>query len=240
MSRDLYFDLLHTAVSQYDVDLLVVITSDLHKLDKLTSREISRTILEELPSFSRHYGIPLVSSLKEFVELYDEKEYSKKCQGLPNDCIAFFAGRDDLRNVKIAIKKGAILEEGLEIAAYSGHSDMVEFLLENGASNLRESLVLAVRRGHKDIVKLFLESGRVSGSDVEVAALAAILNRDQEILVYIVDTNLVTLNNLVQDIAKCNNVEAAKLFIERGVDKVDFLDEGKRFRKPRIITLASQ
>lgn len=105
---------------------------------------------------------------------------------------------------------------------------------------MRESLVLAARKGHRGIVIILLDSGRVGSRIIEEAAFAAILNRDQEMLTYILDTGLVTLNNLVQEIAKCNNVEAAKLFIERGVHPDDFLDEGKRFKKPRIIALASQ
>jgi hypothetical protein len=88
------------------------------------------------------------------VEGYDDYVYSSKCKGLPNRCLFHFAKIGDIRNLKIAIKKGA---NGWNIGMYGatqeGHFDLVKFFVEKGASNYQPSIYIAKLDGYNDIVE---------------------------------------------------------------------------------------
>ena len=134
MSFDIYVNYLDVALSRYSVDELVKVW-----YDSCISKQglaLRTTILKFLPELGKHYKISVDEnmSFQEFVKKYDDLMYENECDKSPNVCLEYFAKQGNLRNVKIAIKKGANnWNYGIREAAKGEHLDLVKFFIEKGA-----------------------------------------------------------------------------------------------------------
>lgn len=73
------------------------------------------------------------------------------------------AGNGDITAVKLFLDAGMDVNEGggaaIGLAAGRGRTDMVKFLLSQGAKPTSNALQYARTRGHKDIEKLLVDAG---------------------------------------------------------------------------------
>lgn len=104
--KDFEYRFLDELISIGNVDVLVALWQ-LSFHQKKKGKETRRYLKQALPVLCGDKGLPLTDSFRKFVEAYDEKVYSSLCARPPDYCLAFFAGRGDWRNVRIALKKGA-------------------------------------------------------------------------------------------------------------------------------------
>lgn len=95
---EVYEKLFDTALSQYNVDLLVKLWRDSLLLDKTSLKELNTNILNSLPTLREELGMPQVEkeSFPEFVRDYDEYMYSVLCNNTPNNCFLFFIKKKTL------------------------------------------------------------------------------------------------------------------------------------------------
>lgn len=102
-----YSLLLNMALSQYNVDLLIEIWSLGSKLNK-DSFEQRKIILDNIENLRRIYGIPSNDniSFRKFVRDYDEMIYDIR-KDSNNNHLVFYARKGNMRNIKMAIEKGA-------------------------------------------------------------------------------------------------------------------------------------
>ena len=62
------------------------------------------------------------------------------------------------------------VDTALFMAAEGGHHDIVELMIEKGATSFNDALCSAAYRGHRDIIKLMIEKGATSFNDAIYAA----------------------------------------------------------------------
>lgn len=159
ISPEEYLENVAIVASTGNVELLVVLWQESFYLEELGEKardEISRA----LPNLTEQYGLAPVKTFPEFVMAYDDMIFTSQCRGLLDKCLRKFAGKGDLRNVKLAFKKGAQnLEKTLYRAALGGYADVVNFLLSKGASNFGEGLYGAAQGNHPELIDLFLSLG---------------------------------------------------------------------------------
>lgn len=153
----LYYDLLNLALSQYNVDLLVVLWKDSLTLDKSSLKEINSIILEKLPFLIEHFRLSEdITSFPEFVREYDEYVYNKECIGTPRECVVMFARRGDFRNTKKALTRSSSnlhLKDAAYEAAKIGREDIVRLLYLYDELSASSALEGAARGGHVKLVK---------------------------------------------------------------------------------------
>lgn len=159
ISPEEHLENLRIVLSTRDVELLVAFWYESWRLGEL-GEEVRERIMNALPNLAFDYGLALTESFREFVQAYDEMMFVKQCPDPLNRCLSFFAGRGDLRNVRIALKKGATkVDKALHKAAYGGHLEVVKFLLDHGATEVIWGLYGAAGGGHEDLVDFFLAKG---------------------------------------------------------------------------------
>jgi len=155
MDNEEYFN---DALSRYAIDELVKIWYDSTVSRK--GEEVRRRINEHLPDLARRYGLKNYTDFRSLVEAYDEKMYKQGCSGTPETCLLHYTRIGDLRNVKIALKKGASnLNVAMGEAAEQGDRKLVDLFISKGARNWKRGLYCAAKGGHEDLVLYFIKRG---------------------------------------------------------------------------------
>lgn len=151
--------IIEISLSQHNVELLSALWYDSEEIRDVD--KIRETIKSHIPKLRKYYNIPSDdTSFKQFIIDYDEMMYTSQCNKSPNECLKFFARKGDIKNVKIAISKGADnWNDGMIGAAIGGYLDLIEYFIELGANNLNWAMRLAAKHGHLKIVKHLAENG---------------------------------------------------------------------------------
>lgn len=157
------YDVLGALVSIADVDLLVALWR-FSSYQGQFGEEFREFMIASLPALCEHYQLTPVQSFQEFVEAYDEKVYDSLCTGTPNDCLWFFASEGDLRNMKIALKKGANdFDAVVTVAAKNGHLHVVKHIGHRASGGeINRVVEKAASEGHLEILKFLVEEGGAS------------------------------------------------------------------------------
>ncbi len=157
----------------------------------------------------------------------------------------------DLDVLKLLLKHGMRHEEVMLSSVAGGHTDIVEYLLENGAdvnlSDRREATLLmhASENGHAELVRFLIEKGaRVNEADYqgETALIRAVRNGDLTVVNLLIeagaDIKQASWNGLTPLAAAMNNkVNQAVIdaLLSRGAD-INFVSE--RSTRPLVLTEA--
>lgn len=117
--EEIDYRFLDEIISVGNVGVLVALWQlSFHQKEK--GKQIRKYMKAALPTLCEGKGVPLTNSFREFVQAYDEKVYHSLCPRSSNYCLSFFAWRGDWRNLRIALKKGAVDFEGALINAARG------------------------------------------------------------------------------------------------------------------------
>lgn len=106
---------------------------------------------------------------------------------------------------------------GLRSAALKGHIDIVNSMIEQGATNFNEAFACAAVGGHLVIAHLLIEKGVTNFGD---SLLSAVRHRDLEMVRLIADQG-VDLNGELYLAAYYNLLEICDLLIEKGATAFD-------------------
>lgn len=221
MSLQLYSDLLNLALSQANVDLLVLVWRDSLMLDKTSLIELNELILEKLPYLREDLGMSQVEkeSFPEFTKAYDEFIYSSQCKDTPTKCLLFFAQEGDLRNVRKAIKKGAeVSSDALYQAARGGNLRVVKYLLENYDLVLNEGLAGAAHGRHEKVITYFLRDEDI---DLNYGLLGAARGGNRELVNSFIEKGVKNWNMGLEGAASGGSLELVIFFLEKGALNVE-------------------
>lgn len=137
MNLQKYEDMLHIALSHYNVGLLVKLWHDSMVLSKTSLAQINRQILELLPRFEKYYDLEPSTDMKGFVKKY----YNSLCDEGPDFCVGYYAAQGDLKRVKQQVEKGAVnLAYAMEQAAANVRENVVHFLMGIGCKKYTRGL----------------------------------------------------------------------------------------------------
>lgn len=224
MSLDLYHTLLDLVITQPNVELLVKVWYDSLILNKKDMIELNERILHAIPKLRKRLGLPGESkNFKDFIEDYDEYQYTQQCTKKPNFCLEFFAKKGDWRNIRKAIDKGAdSWFLGLRGAAEGGWKDLVDFFwekLEKGnLSGLQRhsaniGLAGAARGGHLNLVNFFLEKG---ANKIFTGLVNAARGGHLDLVKFFIKKGAKNMNPGLASAAKGGHLELVKFFISKG------------------------
>lgn len=222
----LYSDFLDIAFSQFNVDLLVKIWMDSLTLDKHSLKELNTRILERLPLLCEHFGLQEVHSFPKFVKKYDEYVYTSLCKKNPDGCLKFFIEKNDFRNARKAVRKGArVRRDNLYAAALGGSKKIVKYFLTHYSYELREGLGAglkgAAQGGHKDLIKIFMKRG----VDVNYGLEGAAISNNKELLDFFLSKGAVNWDQGLKGAVAGGHLDLAKSFFRKGASNRSLLLE---------------
>ena len=151
-------DYLNDTLSRHSIDELVAIWYE-STLTK-SGVKVQERINEQLPVIAQRYGLKNWTDFRTLVQEYDEKMYRQGCSGTPETCLMHYTILEDVRNVKIAIRKGATnLNVAMGKAAELGNMTLVRLFINHGARDWKRGLYGAAKGGYEYIVEYFLNKG---------------------------------------------------------------------------------
>jgi ankyrin repeat protein len=150
---------------------VLVMSSDLNTLLRLseTSKELNNFLHEPyvLEQISIKNEIPVAKSLKEAKEYSKLDLYERLEVAIDNEDLI-----SEMRMIKVAYGN---YNQLMKRAASVGNIEIVELMLEAGATNYNETMIIAIFRGDIKIVELMLEAG-ANNYDEALSAASFIQN----------------------------------------------------------------
>lgn len=218
MSFNIYFHYLDIAKSQYSVEGFVRVWYDAAFLPIDVKEQLQDKIMFYLKDLGNHYGIKVTetTTFREFVETYDELMYSSQCSDSPNECLRYFARRNDLKNVKVAIKKGADnWNRGMFGGIQGGHPKIIDFFLQQKESDLNMQLYDAAKKGDFDLAESLFKKG---ANKVNLGLYGAVQSGNLELVRFFVENGADDWDSALYGATKMGHFILIKYFIERGAD----------------------
>lgn len=220
----LYSDFLDIAFSQFNVDLLVKVWADSLTMDKHSLRELNTRILERLPILCEHFGLKKVDSFPKFVKEYDEYVYTSLCKKYPDNCLKFFIEKNDFRNARKAIRKGArVRKNNLYSAALRGSKKIVDYFLTHYSYELREGLGEglkgAAQGGHEDLIEIFMKRG----TDVNYGLEGAAISNNKELIDFFLSKGATNWDQGLKGAVTGGNLDLVKFFFRKGASNRSLL-----------------
>lgn len=139
----------------------------------------------------------------------------------PNEFITIAARNGDLELVEYLVQAGATnLDDALEDAAESGHPDVVKYLIRAGGQNLDAVLDYAAQEGHLDIVRYAVEAGV---TDLEKAFDTAVTNGYPDVVQFLIDHagNDLDLDAALTTAIMSGEAKMVELLVKAGASDVD-------------------
>ena len=128
---------------------------------------------------------------------------------------------------RILVDYGANVHDGVvNEAAANGHSELVEYLISQGADMEERSpsaVNIAIRNGHVDVIEVLLKKGADLSKLEHFSICQAIRNRHTEVLKYLISkgVQLEMLQMFLYDSVMRSDVETVEYVLELGADPKD-------------------
>lgn len=129
-------------------------------------------------------------------------------------------GNKDL--VESLINEGATtINRGMYDATIGNHKDLIEFFIEKGADELDWCMQIAAEYKHKDLIDFFIDKGACNWW---AAMHGAIRGRDKDLVEFFIlkGINNTDLNRGLYEASKLENLKAIKLLIKYGANDLKF------------------
>jgi ankyrin repeat protein len=125
---------------------------------------------------------------------------------------------DIKKTVKMA-KKNNLYSSAMAGAAEGGHMDIVELMLEHGATNYDYAMAGAAEGGHMDIVELMLEHG---ATDFDFVMKAAATRGHMDIVELMLEHGATNYDVAMEDAAYEGHMDIVELMLELGANSYDY------------------
>ena len=153
------------------------------------------------------------------VERYNPKLYCNSSKlDILNNIMALAAKHGQKDIVELMIQKGATdFDWAMAFAAENGHKDIVKLMIQKGATNFKISMASAARYGHKDIVELMIQKG---ATDFNRAMTYAALGSHKDIVELMIQKGATDFNGAMIYAALGGHKDIVELMIQNGATDI--------------------